>query len=341
MGQIRVMLVDDSALFIGAMKAALGQDPDIFVCGTAGDGQEALETVRALRPDVIVCDVQMPKMSGIEFVKRLLMRVQLPVVVVSGTPGLTFTALAAGAVDFIPKPTATEPRSEFFNRMRSTVKAAAGSNIRAKMAGGMARVGSTMNLLATPQDAILAVGASTGGTDAIATVVRDLPPNFPATVMTQHMPAGFTKMYAERLDRECKMRVREAEDGMRLETGLMILAAGEKQMQVKKDAQGYYVTSRSTERVNGHCPSVDVLFGSVADLAPKNTMGVILTGMGSDGAAGLLRMRKAGAYTIGQDKDSSVVYGMPQVAFNTGAVVKQLPLTKIGAELISKAGSMR
>ena len=342
MPQVRVMLVDDSILFIGAMKAAIAKDPDIVVCGTALNGQDALDSVGKMRPDVIVCDVQMPKMSGIDFLKRLLTQAPVPVVVISGTPGITFTALSAGAVDFIPKPGPNEPRGEFFNRLLTTVKTAAGSNIKAKMAvGGVMKMHRVSSLSRTPQDSIVAIGASTGGTDAILAVVRDLPANFPATVITQHMPAGFTSMYAERLNRECKMRVAEAKDGMRLEAGLMILAAGENQMRVKKDTQGYYIQSRPGEKVNGHCPSVEVLFDSVAELKPRNAIGVILTGMGGDGAEGLLHMRQAGAFTIGQDKESSVVYGMPMVAFNRGAVVRQLPLDKINEELVRQVSTQR
>ena len=238
------------------------------------------------------------------------------------------------------RPGPNDPRGEFFNRLLATVKTAAGSNIKAKMAvGGVMKMHRVSSLTRTPQDSIVAIGASTGGTDAILAVVRDLPANFPATVITQHMPAGFTSMYAERLNRECKMRVAEAKDGMRLEAGLIILAAGENQMRVKKDAQGYYVQSRPGEKVNGHCPSVEVLFDSIAELKPRNLIGVILTGMGGDGAEGLLHMRQAGAFTIGQDKESSVVYGMPMVAFNRGAVARQLPLDKINEELVRQVGT--
>lgn len=183
-------------------------------------------------------------------------------------------------------------------------------------------------------DKIIAIGASTGGTEAIVEVVRHLPPNMPGIVIVQHMPPVFTKMYAKRLDKICKMRVSEAQNGDRVETGKIIVAAGEFHLRLKRDTAGYYVTSEPGVKVNGHCPSVDVLFKSVADTAGKAAKGVILTGMGSDGANGLLAMRKSGAYTIGQDEASCIVYGMPMVAYNIGGVVKQLPLSEIGATLV-------
>lgn len=346
MAQVRVMLVDDSPLFLGALKAAISKDPSMMVVGTASNGQQALDTVPGLRPDVIICDVQMPKMSGIEFLKRLLPKHPVPVVVISSTPGVTLTALSNGAVDFIPKPAADEPRDLFFRRVIDTVKTAAASNISAKMRGRAtakpeAPPPMPAALARTPSDYVVAIGASTGGTDAILAVVRNLPANFPGIVATQHMPPGFTAMYANRLDKECNIRVFEAKDGQRLETGTMLLAPGDRQMKLMKDANGYYVTARPGEKVNGHMPSVEVLFNSVAEATRGRSAGVILTGMGGDGAEGLLKMRRTGSYTIGQDKESSVVYGMPMVAFNKGAVAKQLPLDKITDELIRYVSKMQ
>lgn len=336
MSQIRVLLVDDSPVFLGALTAALNRDPEVTVAGTAMNGQDALEAVPYVRPDVIVCDVQMPKMSGIDLLKTLMPRNPIPVVVISSTPGMTLTALQSGAVDFISKPDPTEPKKAFFDRVLQTVKTAASANMGAKMAirKGPVRQQTFASMSHTSKDMVVAIGASTGGTDAILAVVRNFPANSPGVVITQHMPAGFTAMYAERLNKECKMRVVEATDGMRLEKGMMILAAGAHQMRLLKDPKGYYVSSRQGEKVSGHIPSVDVLFTSVAETAKNKAVGVILTGMGADGAEGLLKMSRAGAYTIGQDKESSVVYGMPMVAFNKGAVKKQLPLGDIAGEVI-------
>lgn len=346
MATIRVMLVDDSPLFLGAMKAAIEKETNMVVAATASNGQDALTNVPLVKPDVVVCDVQMPKMSGIEFLKALLPRYRVPVVVISGTPGVTLSALAAGAVDFIPKPSQGEGRDVFFKRMLSTIRTAASANIGAKMAAAAARPAATkqrqpaLTLARSPSDVVCAIGASTGGTDAILAVVRNLPTNFPATLITQHMPAGFTKMYSERLNRECHMSVREAKDGDRLQRGLILLAAGEHHLRLKRDAQGFYCQSKTGMKVNGHMPSVDVLFESVAEVAQARAVGVILTGMGGDGAEGLLQMRKAGAFTIGQDKETSVVYGMPMMAFNKGAVVRQLPLQEISGQLIAQLNKM-
>lgn len=339
---IRVMLVDDSQFFIGAMKAALEKDPKITIAGTASDGQDALAKVGIIRPDVIICDVQMPRMSGIDFLKALLPKYKIPVLVISSTPGVTLTALANGAVDFIAKPGPGEGSELFFKRVLTAVHIASHANVGAKtvLHTRPAVVSPLGSLTRTPSDVVVAIGASTGGTDAILEVVRDLPANFPGVLITQHMPAGFTSMYAQRMDRECKMRVREVKDGDRVEQGLILLAAGNYHMRLKKDVRGYYASSQSTIKVNGHMPSVEVLFESVAEVAGSRSVGVILTGMGGDGAEGLLAMRKAGAYTIGQDKESCVVYGMPMVAYNKGAVVKQLPLDDITNALIAQVNKM-
>ncbi|MDL2252580.1 chemotaxis-specific protein-glutamate methyltransferase CheB [Ruminococcaceae bacterium OttesenSCG-928-I18] len=343
MKQIRVMLVDDSPVFISILESAIEKEPNMQVAGKANNGLDALDMALKLKPDVIICDVQMPKMSGIEFLKRLLQKYQVPVVVVSSTPGVTLTALNNGAVDFIAKPAATEPRAEFIQRVITTINTAASSNMGAKMAVRKEQKppSAAGPLLRAPSDFVVAIGASTGGTDAILAVVRDLPENFPGTVVTQHMPAGFTAMYAARLNKECKMKVDEAKDGMRLQPGQIILAAGEHQMRLLRDSQGFFVSSKKGPKVNGHIPSVEVLFESVADVAKNRSIGVILTGMGADGADGLLTMRKAGAFTIGQDQKTSVVYGMPMMAFNKGAVTKQMPLDQITAELIRQVNAVR
>lgn len=341
MPPIRVMLVDDSPLFVRAMQAEVEKQPNFVLAGTASNGQEALDRLEQARPDVIVCDVQMPRMDGIEFLKALLGRQRIPVVVISGTPGVTLTALANGAVDFIPKPASSEDREAFFKRMITTIWVAASSNVGAKAAFRGQAPHPNLKLAAPHADYVVAIGASTGGTDAILEVIRDLPTDFPPTLITQHMPAGFTTMYAERLNRECKAQVREVEDGDRLEPGLMLLARGDQHLRLARDARGLFASSKTGEKVSGHMPSVDVLFDSVArTLGPKG-VGVILTGMGSDGATGLLRMRKGGAYTIGQDEASSVVYGMPRAAFERGAVATQLPLDDIPSQLVSHINKPR
>ncbi len=344
MKPIRVLVVDDSLLFLEMMQTIINADPALQVIGTAQDGQKALELVPVLKPQVIVCDVQMPRMSGIEFLKNLLPKYPLPVVVISSTPSTTLQALQNGAVDFIRKPGEGYSKESFFRRLIPTIKIAAGANMGANVQKKTAVPPQKITigpLLRTPKDSVIAIGASTGGTEAIAAVVKELPANSPAIVVTQHMPAGFTSMYASRLAKECKMRVTEAVDGQRIGPGQLILAAGEHQLRLHKDVLGYYVSSIKGPKVSGHAPSVDVLFESVSQAAGDRAVGVILTGMGGDGAEGLLKMRKAGAFTIGQDEQSCVVYGMPMVAFKKGAVVKQLPLTQIPQEIIRYLNGMK
>lgn len=344
MKPIRVLVVDDSLLFLEMMQTVINADPAMQVIGTAQDGQKALELIPVLHPHVVVCDVQMPRMSGIEFLKNLLPKHPIPVVVISSTPSTTLQALQNGAVDFIRKPGDGYSRESFFRRLIPTIKTAAGANMGANIQKQTAAVPQQVPLgplLKTPKDCVIAIGASTGGTEAIVSVVKDLPANSPAIVVTQHMPAGFTAMYASRLAKECRLQVFEAVDGQRLRPGQLILAAGEYHLQLHKDVLGYYVSSKKGPKVSGHAPSVDVLFESVAQAAGDRAVGIILTGMGADGAEGLLSMKEAGAFTIGQDEKSCVVYGMPMVAFNKGAVAKQLPLTQIPQELIRYLNGMK
>lgn len=343
----RVLIVDDSILFRTALSKRLNQDAALEVVGMATDAMDAMKKVEELHPDVLTLDVEMPRMSGIEFLKKLMPVHPTPVVVVSSAPITTLDALAAGAVDFVRKPNVQSPADleSFMGELIVKVKIASIAKVGQKRAPVSAarpqRSAPRPTLSHTVNDMVIAIGASTGGTEAILAVVKDLPTTTPGIVVVQHMPAVFTRMYAERLDRNCKMRVKEAEDGDRVEAGQIIIGAGEFHLRLAKDAKGYYVRSQRGEKVSGHCPSVDVLFQSVSQTAPRRSMGVLLTGMGADGAKGLLAMRKAGAYTVGQDKDSCVVYGMPMVAYNIGGVVKQLPLDQIGDEILRHLNSIK
>ena len=342
----RVLIVDDSILFRTTLSKRLEEDPFFEVIGTASDALEAMEKIKELQPDVVTLDVEMPKMSGIEFLKKLMPLYPTPVVVVSSAPITTLNALDAGAVDFVKKPVVSSPNdlNQFIRELAVKLKIAS-----------VAKVGRKKVLASTPppklavhpaltrtiDDMVIAIGASTGGTEAILSVVKDLPPTTPGIVVVQHMPPVFTRMYAERLNNVCRMAVKEAEHGDRVEAGKIIIAAGEFHLQLAKDTQGYYVKSQRGEKVSGHCPSVDVLFNSVAQTAAGRSVGIILTGMGADGAKGLLQMKKAGAYTIGQDKESCIVYGMPMVAYNIGAVKKQLPLHQIGDEILRHLNTVK
>lgn len=342
MKKIRVLVVDDSLLFRETLLQNLNTDPSIEVIDTAPDSMVALEKIKALKPDVVTLDVEMPKMNGIDFVKALMPEHPVPVVVVSSLPMNVLDALNAGAVDFVRKPQAaggTDIKA-FISELAVKIKIASTAHIVKKTQAPPTPLGLKITKEVKP-DTVIAIGASTGGTEAILSVIKDLPETTPGIVIVQHMPPVFTKMYATRLDKICKMEVKEAEHGDRVQQGRVIIAAGDYHMTLAKDARGYYIKSQKGEKVSGHCPSVDVLFDSVALTAKSNAIGVILTGMGGDGAKGLLAMKKAGAYTIGQDKDSSVVYGMPMVAYNIGAVKKQLPLDVIPGEIISRLNSQK
>lgn len=335
---VRVLVVDDSILFRTKLRMSLSEDPSLSVVGSAMDPEDAMRKIEQLKPDVITLDVEMPKMNGIEFLKKLMPIKPIPVIVVTSLPMNALDALEAGAVDFVNKPSADAPGSVdiFLQNLRSKVKMAAQAKVRRP--GAVVRQPSLVQRLAPPikasQDTLIAIGASTGGTEAIIEVVKNLPPTTPGIIIVQHMPANFTNLYAQRLDRICKMSVKEAQDMDRVMTGHIIVAAGDYHLTLKKDGKGYYIRSMKGERVSGHCPSVDVMFDSVADVVRDKAIGVILTGMGADGARGLTKMRKAGAYTIGQDRESCVVYGMPMEAYKMGGVCKQLPLDQIGDEIL-------
>lgn len=426
MEKIKLLLVDDSILFRETLTKYILRDGSIEIVDKVADPYAARDAILRSEPDVMTLDLEMPRMDGVSFLRKLLPQYYIPAIVVSTSAESRAECISAGAVDFIAKPAtrANEDIEKFaqqlcqsirkaykvthpnvlidtrgkplvdnsptgFSGYSGSVGGAGGSHGGAakpepaasspkRFGTGTAAHGDSTNIDSLVQTAaeyaanaqkaisrrnqqiaqstganylpeapknsytaaqnrpklrksevLIALGASTGGTEALEQVVRNFPEDTPPVVIVQHMPAGFTKLYAERLNRSCKMQVKEAEDGDRLRRGLIIIGAGDFQMRVHKDAKGWYVSSQHGERVSGHCPSVDVLFNSVATSAGANAVGVILTGMGRDGADGLLRMREAGAFTIGQDKDSCVVYGMPMEAYKIGAVEVQAPLDKI------------
>lgn len=343
--KIRVLIVDDSILFRTTLQQRLSADPTIEIAGMAVDPMDAMAKIKQLKPDVVTLDVEMPKMNGIDFLKKLLPTHPVAVVVVTATPMNALDALQAGAVDFVRKPLISSPAdmNAFVRDLSNKVKIASKAHVTTRGAAPRRPVlpPPALTNRISNNNTLLAIGASTGGTEAILQVVRDLPAHTPGIVIVQHIPPVFSKMYAQRLNNICKMSAKEAEDGDRVEQGKIIVGAGEFQMRVCRDSRGYYIRSQKGARVNGHCPSVDVLFESVAEVAKRNALGVILTGMGSDGARGLLQMRQTGAYTIGQDKESCVVYGMPMVAYQIGAVQKQLPLDQISGEMIRYLNSLR
>ncbi|MHA7969717.1 protein-glutamate O-methylesterase CheB [Rhizobium sp. CAU 1783] len=333
----RVLVVDDSPTMRGLITAVLNADPEVSVVGQAGDAMEARAAIKQLNPDVVTLDIEMPNMNGLEFLDKIMKLRPMPVIMVSTMTHrgaeATLAALEIGAFDCVGKPIPGDARP--FGDLADKVKAAARSMHRFNN-------GATAAAPPAPTPAtdfrvgrkIVAIGSSTGGVEALITVLQKFPRNCPPTVITQHMPPTFTKSFAERLNRLCAPVVEEATDGARLEIGKIYLApGGDRHLQVVNASAP---SCRLVERppVNGHRPSVDVLFDSVAELAGRNAVGVILTGMGRDGASGLLKMRHAGARTIGQNEKTCVVYGMPRVAHELGAVEQQLPLGSIGEEIL-------
>lgn len=408
MDRIKLLVVDDSILFREVLSRYIQQDETIEIVGKAGDAYSARDMILQYEPDVMTLDIEMPRMDGAAFLKKLLPQYYLPTIVVSSSDNHKETCKDAGAFEFISKPVArtNDDMAKFAAELCSAIRRAYKSNhpnanldapkstpapkttatppqkptvtpqpqkkvipppTTRSTVGNIAQVaaiaektvsqtaqnisnsgvygnnsadkspmGSAAQTTPTSKhaklkksEAIIALGASTGGTEALEQVIRLFPADTPPVIIVQHMPAGFTKLYAERLDRSCKMTVKEAEDGDRLRAGLIIIGAGEHHLRLCKDRQGWYVSSKPGEKVSGHCPSVDVMFTSVAEVAGPLAIGAILTGMGRDGADGLLKMRRAGAFTIGQDKETCVVYGMPMEAYNCGAVEVQAPLYKI------------
>jgi len=328
------LVVDDSMVFREVLARGISSDLGIDVVATAGDPFEARDKILQYRPDVMTCDVEMPKMNGIEFIRRLLPQYPLPVIVVSSVSSAVFDAMNVGAVDFVVKPYVQSPNSveNFLEEMIAKIKIAANAKVlRGKTEELLPQIQQSQNL--TPLHNIIAFGSSTGGTEALYKIFKALPANIPGMVVVQHIPPVFSRMFAERLNANTALRVKEAQTGDRVEQGQVLIAPGDRHMKVKKSGDGYFVECFAGNKVNGHCPSVDILFESVAKEAGKKAIGVILTGMGYDGAKGLLAMRQAGAKTLGQDENSSVVYGMPKVAYNIGAVEKQLPLERIAENL--------
>jgi two-component system chemotaxis response regulator CheB len=334
MRPVKVLVVDDSATMRALLSSRLRRDPEIEVVGGAGDPLQAREMIKQLNPDVLTLDVEMPRMNGIEFLEKLMRLRPMPVVMVSTLTQegaeTTLQALELGAFDCVGKPASAE-LAQAFDDLAEKVKAAAKSRVRAAAPRpAPARVSNFRS-----NGKIIAIGASTGGVEALITVLSAMPENCPPIVVTQHMPATFTKSFAARLDRLCAPSVSEAEDGESLRPGKVLIApGGARHMEVGGGANPF-ARLRESDLVNGHRPSVDVLFNSVAATCGARSVGLILTGMGKDGAKGLLAMRETGARTFGQDEASCVVYGMPKVAFEIGAVERQAPLDKIASHILA------
>ena len=336
----RVLIVDDSAAMRGLIRALLSRDPAIEIAGEAGNAQEGRAAIKALNPDVVTLDVEMPGMNGLEFLEKIMRLRPMPVIMVSSLTeagaAAAIRALETGAFDCIAKPGAGE-QDAFAAALAAKIKEAASSS--AKRLHRISSLSAALQARAcaglySPDGSIVAIGASTGGVEAIAAILSEFPPNCPPPVITQHMPRGFTKSFSERLNLRCNLNVSEAADGAPLLPGHVYIApGGEAHLSI---APGHPQRCRLIpgEPVNGHRPSVDVLFQSVANAALRNAVGVILTGMGRDGASGLLAMRRAGARTLGQDEASCLIYGMPKAAFESGAVERKVPLHRMAFEIL-------
>lgn len=345
MRSIRVLIVDDSIVFRELLAHTLGKDPLIQIVGTATDPFEARDAILKYKPDVMTLDIELPKMSGIEFLRKLMPQYPLPVVVISALSDKVFDAMNAGAVDFVAKPSITN-RGQLENFIRNELlvkikiaSTAKISNIKRKML--LHEPHCLVEKKSNYGNYVIAIGASTGGTEAIFGVVKGFNTDIPGVVVVQHMPQGFTEMYAKRLNDQCRVHVKEAQTGDQVRPGHVLIApGGDQHMRLVKVNGVYQVECKQGPKVNGHCPSVDVLFESVAKTVRKDAVGIILTGMGGDGAKGLLAMRKAGARTIGQDESTCIVYGMPKVAYDLGAVEYQMKLNDIASKTYAILNSM-
>lgn len=343
MRRIKVLIVDDSAVVRQILSAGLSSDPELEVVGVAGDVFRARELILSQNPDVLTLDVEMPRMDGLIFLKKLMPQYPLPVVMVSSLTGpgaaATLEAFQYGAVEVVNKPSSNvrESLAAMVEDLAQKVKAASLVDVsrwrNEKWAETIPKVAS--GALSQSTDKVVAIGASTGGTVALRTILMALPADMPGTVVVQHMPPMFTKLFAEKLNQECQVQVKEAENGDRITQGRILVAPGGLQTTVIRSGGDYLVRVKPADRVNGHAPSVDVLFDSVALTVGPNAVGVVLTGMGRDGAAGLLRMRQAGARTLSQDEATSLIYGMPMEAWNLGGSEKQVALGQVPAEVMA------
>jgi two-component system chemotaxis response regulator CheB len=338
----KVLIVDDSSLMRQLLTQILGSDPELEVVGTAADAFVAREKIKSLNPDVLTLDIEMPRMDGLTFLEKLMRGHPMPVVMISSLTDrgaeTTLRALSLGAVDYISKAKldVSNGTIEQASDIIAKVKAAAKVRVRGLDPDETIPAALPAGYHFTSTHKVVAIGASTGGTEALKDLLSALPPDFPGLVMVQHMPEAFTRPFSERLNSLCRIHVQEAKDGDRILPGHALLAPGGHQMQVVRRGMEYAVKVYRGERVNRHLPSVDVLFSSCARQLGKTAIGVLLTGMGSDGAKGLLEMKVAEAHTIAQDEATCVVFGMPREAIQLGAVDQVLPLRRIPTALLHR-----
>jgi two-component system chemotaxis response regulator CheB len=342
--RIRVLIVDDSAIVRKVLTDALSCEADIEVVGTAPDPYVARDKILSLQPDVLTLDIEMPRMDGVTFLKKLMHHHPMPVIVISSlgiaSGRAALDALEAGAIDVLAKPGGPQSVGDLRLSLASKIRAAKVARLKAPAPKAVAPAAPPARKppgQPFPASAVIAIGASTGGTEAIQKILVELPVNCPGIVITQHIPAVFSRSFANRLNELCSIRVREAEDGDKVEPGLALVAPGNFHMLLKRSPAGYRVEIKDGPMVCYQRPAVDVLFHSVAQAAGSNATGAILTGMGSDGAQGMLAMKKAGARNIAQDEASCVVFGMPKEAIRHGAVDRVLPLSAIPDAILAES----
>ncbi|OUL99222.1 chemotaxis response regulator protein-glutamate methylesterase [Variovorax sp. JS1663] len=345
--KIKVLCVDDSALIRSVMTELINSQPDMTVVGTAADPLVARELIKQTNPDVLTLDVEMPRMDGLEFLEKLMRLRPMPVVMVSSLTErgseIALRALELGAIDFVTKPKlgVRDGLIQYTELIAGKIRTASQARLlpgRAAAAQRAAVEAAHEPLLRSPllsTEKLIIIGASTGGTEAIREVLVPLPPDAPAVLIAQHMPPGFTRSFAQRLDGLCRIHVKEAEHGERVLPGYAYIAPGGWHMALARSGANYVAQLNQEPPVNRHRPSIDVLFDSVARHAGKNAIGMILTGMGRDGAEGLLRMKQAGAHTLSQDEASCVVYGMPREAVLLGAVDEVSPLNEMTRRVLA------
>jgi two-component system chemotaxis response regulator CheB len=340
MSKIRVLCIDDSALMRQLMTEIINGFPDMEVVATAPDPLVARDLIKKLNPQVLTLDVEMPRMDGLDFLEKLMRLRPMPVVMVSSLTGkgseITLRALELGAIDFVTKPQ-TGLRDGMLAYSESIAeKIRTASRARLPQHHHVTGAVQMIKVPLLSSEKLIAIGASTGGTEAIRHVLEPLPPTSPALLITQHMPPGFTRSFADRLNKLCQITVKEAEDGERILPGHAYIAPGARHMELARSGANYQIRLHDGEPVNRHRPSVDVLFHSVAQYAGRNAVGVILTGMGNDGAAGMLAMHNAGAYTIAQDEATCVVFGMPREAIAMGGTNEIVPLHQISQRMMTQ-----
>lgn len=345
-GKIKVLIVDDSAIVRKLLAESIAAETDMEVVGTAPDPYVARDKILALRPDVLTLDIEMPRMDGLTFLKKIMQFHPMPVIIISSLAQssceISLEALRYGAVDVMAKPSGPYSIGELREVLPGKLRAAAGARVRKAEPAPVASPAPRLNLPATSfrGDTVIAIGASTGGTEAIHDVLVQLPPNTPGMVITQHIPKLFSASFAARLDRICAFEVKEAADGDEVRAGRALIAPGDRHMVLRRAGSTYRIQLHDGPKVCYQRPAVDVMFASVAAAAGQNAVGVLLTGMGSDGAQGLLTMRKAGARTIAQDEATCVVYGMPKEAVRMGGVQRVVPLPAVSAAILKEASTL-